>query len=109
MNIKRCQILQQGKNGAEGPILYWMSRDMRVGDNWALFHAAEEAKKQKRKMEVVFNLLPKFLDATWRQYSFMLDGLKTVERKLQQKNVPFHLLQGDAITNVSRFVSDHDA
>jgi deoxyribodipyrimidine photo-lyase len=56
-----------------------MSRDQRVEDNWALIRAQELAKEYKLPLKVVFNLVPKFLEATLRQYSFMIDGLKEVE------------------------------
>merc|ERR1719203_855166 len=86
-----------------------MSRDMRVGDNWALFHAEEEAKKRSSKFSVIFNLLPKFLDATWRQYSFMLGGLREVEENLQNLNIPFILTEGNAIENVKNYAKRVDA
>lgn len=42
MNLKRARILKEGKMGA-GPVIYWMSRDQRVQDNWALLFAQEKA------------------------------------------------------------------
>ena len=30
---------------SDGPVVYWMSRDQRVHDNWALLYAQEEAQK----------------------------------------------------------------
>jgi len=39
-----------------GPILYWMQRDQRVEDNWALLYAAEEARARGVGLYVVFNL-----------------------------------------------------
>ena len=41
-----------------------------------------------------FNLVPKFLDATLRQYSFMIEGLKETEVALRSLGIPFHLLKG---------------
>ena len=35
MNPKRIRTLKSGKSG-DGPVAYWMSRDQRVEDNWAL-------------------------------------------------------------------------
>ena len=51
-----------------------MSRDQRVNDNWALIHSQELAIKYGQPLIVVFNLVPKFLQATLRQYDFMLKG-----------------------------------
>ena len=49
-------------------------------DNWALVYAQQLALKHSVPLMVGFCLVPKFLDATWRQYSFMLSGLQEVEK-----------------------------
>ena len=46
---------------------------------------------------VVFNLVPRFLDATIRQFGFLLKGLREVEADLREKHIPFHLLSGAAV------------
>ena len=40
MNPKRIRTLKPGKTG-DGPVAYWMSRDQRVEDNWALLFAGQ--------------------------------------------------------------------
>ncbi len=87
----------------DGPIVYWMSRDQRVSDNWAFLYAQQLAKKKKQHVCVVFNLMPKFLDATLRQYDFMLKGLQEVEAALKKYKVPFFLLFGDPAVQITRF------
>jgi deoxyribodipyrimidine photo-lyase len=93
VNPKRIRLL---KNGArtEGPMIYWMSRDQRVRDNWALLFAQELALQQKKPLMVVFCLVPGFLNATMRQYSFMLEGLEEAAASLKTKNIPFYLGAG---------------
>ena len=49
-------------------------------DNWALVYSQELANKYCVPLMVAFTLVPKFLDATWRQYSFMISGLQEVEK-----------------------------
>lgn len=49
-------------------------------DNWGLVYAQQLALKHSVPLMVGFCLVPKFLDATWRQYSFMLSGLQEVEK-----------------------------
>ena len=39
----------------------------------------------------------------------MLKGLQEVEQELRASNVPFHLLMGDAATNISEFAFKYDA
>ncbi len=87
-----------------GPVVYWMSRDQRVADNWALTHAQNLALERQAPLIVVFALAPAFLGATIRQYGFMLRGLAQVAQRLERLNIPFVLLQGDPPAEVSRFV-----
>jgi len=93
MNQNRIRILKQGKD-IIGPVVYWMGRDQRTRDNWALLHAQELALQKRSPLIVVFCLVPEFLGATIRQYSFMLAGLKETEKQLSDKYIAFHLLQG---------------
>ena len=79
----------------EGPVVYWMSRDQRVRDNWALLHAQELALELRRPLVVFFGLSPSFVGATWRQYSFMLAGLQEVERDLRKLGIGFRIAAGD--------------
>lgn len=87
-----------------GGILYWMSRDQRVSDNWALVRARELASRLDSQLQVAFCLAPSFLNAPWRHYHFMLEGLKQVERSLANLNVPFFLLEGDPGRAIPDFV-----
>ncbi|MBM4285204.1 MAG: deoxyribodipyrimidine photo-lyase [Deltaproteobacteria bacterium] len=89
-----------------GPVVYWMSRDQRVHDNWALLHAQSLASGRRQPLAVVFCLAPEFLGAAWRQYAFMLKGLREVEETLRGRGIPFFLLQGEPVATVSRFLQE---
>ena len=93
MNQKRVRIVKEGRI-ERGPVAYWMSRDQRASDNWALLWAQELALKNSEPLVVIFCLVPEFLNATERQYRFMLKGLREVENTLVEKNISFHLLTG---------------
>jgi deoxyribodipyrimidine photo-lyase len=84
---------------APGPILYWMSREQRVRDNWGLLHARDLA-GDARPLVVAFCLAPSFLGATLRQYDFMLRGLAEVEAGLGALGMPFIVLSGDPGTEI---------
>ncbi len=82
----------------QGTVVYWMSRDQRTHDNWALLYAqgktreGQEAPKdslyggalphwllelalaREMALAVVFCLAPSFLGASIRHYGFMLRG-----------------------------------
>lgn len=106
VNPKRVRVLREGDKKA-GPVVYWMSRDQRVGDNWALFFAQELALKERVPLVVVFCLVPQFLGATIRQYGFMLKGLREVEGNLGEKDIPFFLLTGSPGLEIPRFVREN--
>lgn len=90
---------------AAGPVLYWMSRDQRVADNWALLYARELAMASRQPLAVVFCLVPGYLGARGRQYQFMLAGLAETAARLERLNISFRLLTGDPGQELSRFAS----
>ena len=106
MNQNRVRIIKGGTK-KPGPVIYWMSRDQRVHDNWALLFAQEVALRQRVAMAVVFCLVPIFLGATMRQYGFMLNGLQGVEKSLADLNIPFYLLTGSPDEEIPKVVNTH--
>ncbi|KAM3835842.1 deoxyribodipyrimidine photo-lyase-like [Vipera latastei] len=108
-NKKRVRLISRVpelKEGAQG-ILYWMSRDQRVQDNWAFLYAQRLALKQRLPLHVCFCLVPKFLDATIRHFGFMLRGLEEVAEECRMLDIPFHLLIGFAKDRLPHFVTEH--
>ena len=116
INKNRLRTIKEGIV-EKGPVAYWMSRDQRASDNWALLWAQEFALMHDVPLVVMFCLVPEFLNANQRQYSFMLKGLQEVENNLAMKNIPFHLLIGTPesvitqwlrINNIKLMVTDFD-
>ncbi|XP_013890048.1 deoxyribodipyrimidine photo-lyase, partial [Austrofundulus limnaeus] len=109
-NKKRLRFItdtEKIRQGSEG-LLYWMSRDQRVQDNWALIHAQQLAAEEKLPLHVCFCLLvPKSELSTLRHYSFLLKGLQQVAKECKELNIQFHLLRGAAGDVLPGFVSDH--
>uniref|UniRef100_A0A8B9VLW4 Deoxyribodipyrimidine photo-lyase n=1 Tax=Anas zonorhyncha TaxID=75864 RepID=A0A8B9VLW4_9AVES len=105
-NKKRVRLVSRGPELREDAkcILYWMSRDQRVQDNWAFLYAQRLALKQELPLRVCFCLVPKFLGATIRHYGFMLRGLQEVSKECTELNIPFHLLLGYAKDVLPPFV-----
>jgi deoxyribodipyrimidine photo-lyase len=102
---RRARILRGGKE-RRGPVAYWMSRDQRVHDNWALLYAQHQAVLRQAPLLVVFCLAPRFLGAAWRQYAFMLAGLAEVAQELEAHRIPFHLIQGEPGQAIPGWVRD---
>uniref|UniRef100_A0A671UQ99 Deoxyribodipyrimidine photo-lyase n=1 Tax=Sparus aurata TaxID=8175 RepID=A0A671UQ99_SPAAU len=109
LNKKRIRVIsatEKIKQGSEG-VLYWMSRDHRVQDNWALIHAQRLAVKEKLPLHVCACLnVPKSELSTLRHYSFMLKGLEEVAEECKSLDIQFHLLHGTAGEVLPGFVSD---
>ncbi len=51
-----------------------------AADNWALIYAQQLALAEKLPLHICFCLVPRYLDATYRQYAFMLKGLREVAK-----------------------------
>jgi len=107
MNQKRLRLIQGGKE-TDGPVIYWMSRDQRVHDNWALLFAQKLAKEKNKKLVVIFNLASNFLEATIRQYGFMIKGLQEIENELNKFNIPFILLSGKPEIEIPKFIKKNN-
>ena len=121
--LPELPFIPSGFNGARGRLLtetsqlrasgdcvvLWMSRDQRVEDNHAVLYAQGVAVAKGIPLKVIFNMVPKFLEATLRQYDFMIKGLQEVESQLRHKNIPFHLLMGHPTENVPQFANSNRA
>ncbi|XP_022068813.2 CPD photolyase [Acanthochromis polyacanthus] len=108
-NKKRLRFISDAvkiKQGLEG-VLYWMLRDNRVQDNWALIHAQRLAMKENLPLHVCFCLVvPKSQLSTLRHFSFMLKGLEEVAKECKHLGIQFHLLHGAPGEVLPGFVSD---
>jgi len=87
----------------KGPVLYWMSREQRARDNWALLYALEQAAEGGAPCAAAFCLSDSFLDAQAWHFAFMLDGLRQTAKTLEKLNIPFFLLEGDPGAEVPKF------
>ncbi|KAK3737317.1 hypothetical protein RRG08_067383 [Elysia crispata] len=109
-NKKRVRVISEEEDFSEDSngVVYWMSRDQRVQDNWAFLYAQRLAMKLEIPLHVCFCLVPKYLDATIRMYGFMMKGLAQVEKECRELNIPFHLLYGQASKSIPAFVKEHN-
>ncbi|MFP4259048.1 MAG: deoxyribodipyrimidine photo-lyase [Desulfovermiculus sp.] len=108
MDPRRIHILQSGVPGS-GPVVYWMSRDQRIHDNWAVICAQERALETNRGLVIIFCLQSGFLGAAWRQYHFMLRGLQETCKSSLDLGIPFVLRCGRPPDVISAFVHKLDA
>ena len=88
-------------------VLYWMQREQRLEDNWALLYAAEVAEDNELPLMVVFCMVPKFLDATERQYGWMIRGMQELEGRFREKGIHFEVLLGYSYELLPEYVDKH--
>lgn len=92
-----------------GPVLYWMSRDQRARQNWALLFACMKSNALRRPLEVVFTLAPAFLGAPLRHYDFMFRGLEETETALRELGIPMTVLTGDPAVTLAAYAAERKA
>ncbi|XP_051137811.1 deoxyribodipyrimidine photo-lyase [Andrographis paniculata] len=106
----RIRVMKQALNCTakpKGPVVYWMFRDQRVRDNWALIHALHQANQWEVPVAIAFNLFHQFKGAKARQLGFMLRGLKKLNSDLRSTlQIPFFLFQGEAVDTIPKFLED---
>lgn len=84
---RQLQLYSANESGSM--VVYVMSRDQRVRDNFALLAAQRAAMQKKVPLLVLFNVLPR---TGWRAQEhiiFMLQGLENVAASLGALNIPF--------------------
>lgn len=101
---RRTRLLNN-KDLGNGPVIYWMSRDQRASDNWALLYAIEKADEQNQPVVVAF-CLEKYPTSNNRQYDFMLKGLGEVAKALKDHKIGFRLLVGNGDKQIPKLVSE---
>lgn len=107
MDMTRWRRISQATNFSPGAVAYWMQRDVRIHDNWALLEAQQRAERQGVALVVIFNVVPHFLGAARRQYGFMLRGLQEVAQELARYRIPLYVLRGNPAETIPYFIQTH--
>lgn len=108
MDQRRARRLNL-RQDKKGPVIYWMSRDQRFQNNWALHFACQKSRQSQQPLEVVFTLAPSFLGAALRQYDFMFKGLAEVETSLRNAGIPMTVLFGNPGESLPAFAENRRA
>ncbi len=102
---RRTRLIRDGKKRC-GPVLYWMSRDQRSSDNWALEFALQKAREKKVPAAVVFCISPGYPHLTKRSFDFLLGGVRVLAENLSKRDIPFFFYSGDPIERISECVAE---
>jgi deoxyribodipyrimidine photo-lyase len=105
----RLRILKEAIS-SPGPVIYWMNRDQRVDDNWALLDAQAKAIELKQPLVVVFCLSKKMNTISGsknnKQFLFMKQGLLVVRERLNKLNIPFILSNDEADIELPKIIKE---
>lgn len=104
VDSRRVQI-QNRHAYSKGAVLYWMNRDMRLKDNWALLYAQQVALEHDAELVICYNLDPEFLGGTLRQLDFKVQGLRQIHTDAEKSNIAFYTLVDSKIDCVVDFIS----
>ncbi len=75
-------------------VVYWMQKDQRAHDNWAMVYAIEQANAYKVPLVVVFVLTDKLANNYERHYRFMLQGLAETAGNIRAMGAEFVMRMG---------------
>jgi len=105
----RLRVLKEVTSNP-GPIIYWMNRDQRVDDNWAILDAQAKASELKQPLIVVFCISKKLTSSinfkTDRHFLFMKQGLLVVRERLKKLNIPFIIRNGEADVELVKIIKE---
>lgn len=90
-----------------GSILYWMSRDQRVQDNFALAFAQKKALENSQPLLVVFNILEEFPNFNQRNAHFMFENLELIEESLKQLGISFIVTKGKPAKTIQYIIQEY--
>ena len=97
---ERVTIYHPGTCDHEGKhVLYWMQRAQRGYQNAALNAAIDLGNALDLPIVVVF-VLTEFAAANLRHYTFMLEGIASVNRDLQHRGTPFLIRRGKPVEQI---------
>ena len=91
-------------------LIYYMHRDQRVQDNWALIYAQKLAIEHRLPLNVVCFIStkhPKNTGCTLRTLDFCLKGLQEVQKECTELNIGFELVTSQGVKNPGQFLGNH--
>lgn len=97
---QRIQTLNQ-RPILTGPIVYLISRDVRLNDNWALAFAHQLAQQSHQPLWLVFQLLPTMGQRSREHFDFLVAGLQELQAAAQAKYIPLTIITTNDLTRLT--------
>lgn len=89
-----------------GPVIYWMSRDYRIFDNWSLAYAQDLAIKMKQPLIVCIAYDEKGKDISQNQFDFFVSGIVDIQNRLGDFNIPLVFKSGSAKESIVNLANE---
>lgn len=97
--IGRSRHIHEGQRGS-GPVVYWMERDLRFTDNWALLYAQQEALIRQKPLHVLIVIEADQLTNPTLQTLFKIQGIAELLAQSRILNIQLNIISGDLSTSV---------
>lgn len=108
MKVERIRLLNQKPIKEKSKtVLYWMDRQRRFEDNWALYVAYQKALELNLSLEILYVIPNDFMDANLRTYDFMLKGLQEAAEMAYSKGINLKVVVGDVVKEVLSFCKEN--
>ncbi len=104
--VSRRKTRLNQREPIRGPVVYWMDRDQRIADNWALIAAQQHAIGEQVPLAILFCPGTEPEGGTERQQEFMMTGLQEIEHRAIGFNMPLFIRQGDPAEAVPMFARE---
>lgn len=101
---QRAKPLNQ-KPVLTGPIIYFISRELRFNDNWALAFAHQIAQQSHQPLWLVFQLLPTMGQRSHEHFEFLLAGLRELQTTAQIKHIPLTVITTSDLTKLTSILA----
>jgi deoxyribodipyrimidine photo-lyase len=105
LTIHQRAVLLNDKSFEKGPVVYWMNRDMRLDDNWALIYSQTLANQHQVPCVVIVSIDEK-IKLEDRILHQMKMGLKLIETQAKSRHLPFFILSGPTVKTIQRFIKE---
>lgn len=89
-----------------GTVVYAMTREQRVRDNWALIFAQEIALELSSPLCVALCIDSAALRKNPKQYTFQNNAIAGLQYALGQKNIPLAILDGHPMATLQKFLHE---
>ncbi|MBW4061421.1 deoxyribodipyrimidine photo-lyase [Candidatus Saccharibacteria bacterium] len=97
----RIKVLNDARVKSEGRcVIYWMQKDQRSRDNWALVRAIELANQYEVPLVVAFFVWDGLKNAYLRHFEFMLRGLSEVAADLDRQQIGFVMRRDEPVHGI---------